>query len=289
VERLHEPVMIVAGSCEGRERSIRRTMKAAHVACVGALMAALLSGSSAPPAVARSADPNNASLSGLQWRFARVHYNAWPDLAARFVANYGVEPWAIDMPSAEDNLGRRLSTATAIEVGAPIVVNFDEPSLWDVPWLYLSEPGNLHLTDSDAATFREFLLRGGTATFDDFHGPIEWDNLARELQRVFPDRPIVDLPIEHPVFHSVYDMREYPQVAGLGSFLAGRSWEKGGFVARLRTILDDDGRAMVLINWNTDIGDGLEWSNATEYAGYLRYTQDAYRVMINEIVYSLTH
>jgi hypothetical protein len=68
---------------------------------------------------------------------------------------------------------------------------------------------------------------------------------------VFPDRPIVDLPIEHPVFHSVYDMREYPQVTGLGSF--------------------------------------LEWSNATEYAGYLRYTQDAYRVMINEIVYSLTH
>lgn len=267
---------------------LERSNKSVRLACVAALMA-LMSGLSWHHAVARSSAVTNSSFSGLQWRFARVHYNAWPDLAARFVANYGVEPWAIDMPSAEDNLGRRLRTATAIDVGVPMVVNLDESSLWDVPWLYFSEPGHLHLTDSDVATFREFLLRGGTATFDDFHGPIEWDNLARELQRVFPDRPIVELPIEHPVFHSVYDMREYPQVAGLGSFLAGRSWEKGGFVARLRAIVDDGGRAMVLINWNTDIGDGLEWSNATDYPGFLRYTQDAYRIMINEIVYSLTH
>ena len=263
-------------------------MKIARLACV-AVLAILISGPSLRHALARSADVTNTSLSGLQWRFARVHYNAWPDLAARFVALYGVEPWAIDMPSAEDNLGRRLRTATALDVAAPIVVTLDDASVWDMPWLYFSEPGNLHLTDGDVATLREFLLRGGTATFDDFHGPIEWDNLARELQRVFPDRPIVDLPTEHPVFHSVYDMREYPQVAGLGSFLAGRSWEKGGFVARLRAVVDDYGRAMVLINWNTDIGDGLEWSNATEYAGYLHYTQDAYRIMINEIVYALTH
>jgi hypothetical protein len=78
-------------------------------------------------------------------------------------------------------------------------------------------------------------------------------------------------------------------VPGLGSFFAGRSWEKGGFVGRLRAILDDAGRPMVLVNWNTDMGDGLEWSNAEEYPGYIKHTADAYRMFINEIIYSLTH
>ena len=56
-----------------------------------------------------------------------------------------------------------------------------------------------------------------------------------------------------------------------------------------RTILDDTGRPMVLINWNTDLGDAWEWSNAEEYPGYLKWTSLAYQMMINEIVYTLTH
>jgi hypothetical protein len=66
-------------------------------------------------------------------------------------------------------------------------------------------------------------------------------------------------------------------------------WEKGGFVAHLRAIMDDRDRPMVLINWNTDIGDGWEWSNAEDLPGYFRHTREAYRIGINEIVYSLTH
>jgi len=55
------------------------------------------------------------------------------------------------------------------------------------------------------------------------------------------------------------------------------------------TIFDDTGRPMVFINWNTDMGDGWEWSNVEEYPGYLKFTSMAYRMAINEIVYSLTH
>ena len=57
----------------------------------------------------------------------------------------------------------------------------------------------------------------------------------------------------------------------------------------LRAIYDDRGRPMILINWNTDMGDGWEWSNAEDYPGYLKYTREAYRMGINEIVYVLTH
>jgi hypothetical protein len=71
--------------------------------------------------------------------------------------------------------------------------------------------------------------------------------------------------------------------------MAGRTWEKGGYVAHLRTIFDDNNRPMMFINWNTDMGDGWEWSNAEDYPGYIKYTSMAYRMGINEVVYALTH
>ena len=227
-------------------------------------------------------------FAGVQWTFVRIRYSAFT-VDNRYRLDYWGEPWAIDAPAAEQNLSRRLRTATAIEVNDPIVLTLDDPKLWEQAWIYFVEPGNLRLRDEEVSILREFLLRGGTATFDDFHGPYEWDNFADEMRRVFPDRQIVDLEPPHPIYTSFYNITAYPQTPGLGSFFAGRTWEKGGFVARLRTILDDRGRPMVLANWNTDMGDGVEWSNAEEYPGYLKYTADAYRMFINEIIYSLTH
>jgi hypothetical protein len=226
-------------------------------------------------------------FAGLEWAFVRIRYTAWD--AESFRARYWSDPWAIDAPAAEQNLTRRLRSVTNIEVNDPIVLTLDDAELWKHPWIYFVEPGNLRLTDDEVPLLREFLLRGGTATLDDFHGPLEWANVEQEFGRVFPDRQIVDLRPSHPLFSCFYDLEDYPQVPGLGSFFAGRTWEKGGFTARLRAILDDGGRPMVLINWNTDMGDGWEWSNAEEYPGYIKYTAEAYRMMINGIVYSLTH
>ncbi len=240
-------------------------------------------------AAAQMVLPPDERFAGLQWTFVRVRYNAWPEFIQQYRRDYWSDPWAIDAPAAEQNLSRRLKTVTAIQVNDPVVLTLDDPRLWDYPWIYFVEPGTLHLLDSEVPILREFLLRGGTAVFDDFHGPTEWANLERELKRVFPDRPIVELTPAHPIFHAFYDLDHYPQIPGLGSFLAGRTWEKGGFVPHLRAIADDDGRAMVLINWNTDMGDGWEWSNAEDYPGYIRYTTQAYRMMINEIIYALTH
>ena len=158
-----------------------------------------------------------------------------------------------------------------------------------IPGSISSRAGTCGSTTREVPILREYLLRGGTLTFDDFHGPIEWANVERELKRVFPERKIIDLPKEHPIFNCFYKFDSFPQTPGLGSFLQGRTWEKGGYVAHLRAIEDDNGRAMVLINWNVDMGDGWEWSNATEYPGYVKYTAMAYRMEINEIIYALTH
>jgi uncharacterized protein DUF4159 len=225
---------------------------------------------------------------GLQWRFVRIKYHYVTE-GTRIQDEFNGEPWLIDGPAAEQNLSRRIKTATAIDVQDPIVMTLDDPRLYTYPWIYFVEPGNLKLTDTDAKTLREFLLRGGTATFDDFHGPFEWEHFAGEIKKVFPDREIVEIPKDHPVFSCFYKLDGYPQVAGLGSFMAGRSWEKGGYVAHLRTIFDDTNRPMLFINWNTDMGDGWEWSNAEDYPGYIKYTSMAYRMGINEVVYALTH
>ena len=225
---------------------------------------------------------------GLQWRFVRIKYHFITE-GTQIPQEFAGEPWFIDAPAAEQNLSRRVKTATAIQVEDPIVLPLDDPRLFQHPWIYFVEPGTLKMLDGDVLILREFLLRGGTAMFDDFHGPIEWENFAGEMKRVFPNREIVEVPKDHPVFSSFYKIDGYPQVAGIGSFMQGRTWEKGGFVPHLRTILDDSGRPMMFINWNTDMGDGWEWSNVVEFPGYLKFTSMAYQMAINEIVYSLTH
>jgi hypothetical protein len=228
-------------------------------------------------------------FAGLQWRFVRIRYTAWTVEAGIFPLQYFGDPWAIDAPAAEDNLSRRLRSVTSIDVGDPLVMTLEDPNIWAYPWLYIVEPGNLRLTDTEVPILREFLLRGGTLTFDDFHGPFEWELTERQLKRVFPDREIVEIAPPHPIYTCFYRIEKYPQIPGLGSFLSGRTWEKGGFTAHLRGILDDKGRPMVLINWNTDMGDGVEWSNAQEYQGYIKWTAQAYQMLINEVIYSLTH
>ena len=150
---------------------------------------------------------------------------------------YG-EPWYIDAPAAEQNLSRRVKTATAIQVEDPIVLTLDDPRLFTYPWIYFVEPGNLKMLDSDVSTLREFLLRGGTATFDDFHGPYEWENFAKEMKRVFPDREIVEVPKDHPVFSCFYKIDAYP--AGRRPRLVSRRAQLGE--GRLRSASAHDPR-----------------------------------------------
>jgi hypothetical protein len=240
------------------------------------------------PAWAQPGPEPDQRFAGLKWTFVRIKYSSHLVLPRSYRPEWG-EPWAIDGPAAEQNLSRRISSVTAIEVGDPIALPLEDPRLWEYPWIYIVEPGLMRLTDAEVPILREFLLRGGTLTFDDFHGPYEWENVVAELKRVFPDRPIVDLPSSHPIFSCFYRIERYPQIPGLGSFFMGRTWEKDGFVAHLRAVLDDHERPMVLINWNTDMGDGWEWSNAEEYPGYFQHTAEAYRMAINQVIYALTH
>lgn len=242
-----------------------------------------------PPEPTLVNGPPDPRFADIEWRFVRVKYHYHTEGHRFSFSDFG-EPWYIDAPAADQNLTRRIRALTSIRVADPVIVPIDDPNIFLYPWIYMVEAGqNLNLTDKDAAMLREYLLRGGTLTTDDSHGPYEWYNLETQLKKVFPDRPIVELQPPHPVFSCFYLLDRYPQVPGLGSFLAGRTWEKGGVVPHLRTIYDDNQRPMVFINFNTDMGDGVEWSNSADYPGYVKHSADAYRMYINEIMYALTH
>ena len=244
-------------------------------------LAPLATAQQIPPAV-------DDRFAGLQWTFARVRYGTYAgESRSNLRIGYWDEPWAIDAPAAEQNLTRRLRSVTAIEVTEPVVITMDDEKIWQYPWLYLVEPSNLLLNEKEIVTLREHLLRGGTLTLDDFHGPYEWDLTVRQLKLIFPDREIVDIPDNDPVFHVAYDLDEHIQIPGIQSLYSGLSYERDGFEPHWRGIYDDQGRLMVVINFNMDLGDAWEHADVPEYS--LLYTTRAYKYAINYILYAMTH
>ena len=216
-------------SADAARRPVSWRMRLAACSVVSALLTATGSTQQDLP---RSGD----ELTGLEWTFVRIRYGSPADQLARFRRTYWSDPWAIDAPAAEQNLTRRMGRVTTITVNDPLILELSDERLWEYLWIYFVEPANLEFTEAEVPIVREFLLRGGTATFDDFHGPIEWDLFARQMKRVFPDRGIVDLTAGHPIFSCFYELDAYPQIPGLGSFFNGVTWEKGGFEPRLRGI-----------------------------------------------------
>ena len=137
-----------------------------------------------PQAAGQSIGLASEQLDGLDWTFVLIRYSSWEENLRVFRATYWTDPWAVDGPAAEQNLSRRLGGVTAIHVNDPITLTLADERLWEYPWIYFVEPGNLRFTSEEVEIVREFLLRGGTATFDDFHGPTEWDVFQREMKRV---------------------------------------------------------------------------------------------------------
>ena len=155
--------------------------------------------------------------------------------------------------------------------------------------MYGVEVGHWLLPADVAAQLREYLLRGGFFMCDDFHGDEEWSVFVRSMRRVFPDREIVDIPDDDPIFHTLYDLNERFQVPGAQFFETGKTYEKGesGKVPHWRAIRDDKGRIMVAICHNMDLGDAWEHSDEAEYQE--KWASLAYRIAMNYFIYDLTH
>jgi hypothetical protein len=155
------------------------------------------------------------------------------------------------------------------------------------PWLYAVEVGNWDLDPEDAANLREYLLRGGFLMVDDFHGSSAWEIFESSMRRVFPDRPIVDIPESDPLMSVVYDLDQNIQIPGIQFFSSGNTYECDGYDPRWQGIYDDNGNLMVAINFNMDLGDAWEHADDPDYPEPM--TGLAIRFAVNYVIYSMTH
>ncbi|MDT8429082.1 MAG: DUF4159 domain-containing protein [Pseudomonadales bacterium] len=227
---------------------------------------------------------------GGEFNFVRIQYDTYGVRNSyRGYFGDGGPPWSIDFPDADKNFLRGVSRLTNVRVMQdPIVLRFDDERIFEYPFLYMLEVGQLggiSLSQPEIHNLREYLLRGGFLLIDDFWGTRQWDAFAASFSQVFPDRPITELSPDHEIFHTYYDL-DGPRMIPALSRNDSRG-EQGIDVASNHAILDDSGRVMVLINWNSDMGDGWEHTYHPYYP--TRYANAAYQLGINYLIYAMTH
>jgi hypothetical protein len=254
-------------------------------AVLAAIAAFGLAAAVAQTQTARSVVVSEGRASPAEFQFARLAY-ASNGMSRGYWGRR--EMWQTDWPDAEHHFLKGVARLTRVDAAdsGHILSALDE-DIFDYPWIYAVEVGYWNLNAKEAANLRDYLLRGGFLMVDDFHGPYEWASFMASMQKVFPDRPVVDIPEGDAAFHVVYDLDQRIQIPSLQFRYSGRTWEKGGITPHWRGIYDDDGRLMVAINHNMDLGDAWEHADWPEYPENM--TALAYRFGINYLVYAMTH
>jgi hypothetical protein len=237
-----------------------------------------------------------------EWVRARLRYPdiyGYPDHLRVAMRDGSAFPgfWTMDYPRSDRHLLAGIRRLTRIDTrSVEQVVTLDgTDDVYNWPVLYGVEVGHWNLGDAEAKQLREYLLRGGFFMCDDFHGTDsyrgirEWEVFTNSMNKVFPDRPIEDIPDNDPIFHVLFDLQDRFQVPGAQYFDTGITYEAGetGKVPHWRCIRDDKGRIMVAICHNMDLGDAWEWADDPKYSE--KWASLAYRIAANYFVYDLTH
>ncbi len=188
--------------------------------------------------------------------------------------------WDHDYPRAERNLMKILSELTALNpyLGGGNILTAEDPELFRYPVAYVSEPGFWSVTDVEAANLRSYVLKGGFLIFDDFAGE-QWYNFEEKLRRVLPEARLVALDLSYPIFHSFFDIEALPA--------AHPYWGNPSVYYGVFEDNDPTKRLMIIVNYNNDIGEYWEWSDA----GFvpIELSNEAYKLGVNYIIYALTH
>ena len=233
--------------------------------------------------IAQTEDSRFDQLPTAEFHFARLVYSNSP-----YSRGSGRNAsWRADYPDAEYHLVDGINRMTNIDIEivdyfgeGGRLITLDNDQIFNYPWLYAVEVGQWYLSDGEAAQLREYLDRGGFLLVDDFWGEYEWQVFVDSMERVFPDRPIVELQEDDPVMDIFFEVDKKTQIPGLRGIPYGS-------VPHWRGIFDEEGRLIVAINFNMDLGDA--WEHAANPAYPAEMTAAAYRFAVNYIIYSMTH
>jgi hypothetical protein len=265
----------------------RQPWGAAHRRRVGRSAAVgLVIGAAFATAVSIGGPATHANASSLlqRQRWLRLEDNVPYDgrftfARIRYTEHYSTG-WAFDYPAMERNLMTMVSELSTLQphVDGSNIHTLDDPELLKYPVAYLSEPGYWIPDEREVAGLRTYLAKGGFLIVDDFMQR-EWENFERQMRRVLPDARIDRLDGSEPIFDSFY------HIESLDMPYPNRPYLRAEFLG----IYEDNDpakRMMVVINYNNDIGDYMEWSGEGFWP--VNITNDAYKLAINYLIYGMT-
>jgi hypothetical protein len=204
----------------------------------------------------------------------------------------GGTSWSNDYPIGDRAFARILRRLTRIDtrsVEQPINLN-DGDDVFNWPWLYAAHLETSGLTDSMILKLWEYLTRGGFFYVDDFWGDSGWAVVSGITSRILPGSQAEDIPDSDPIFHVLFDLGDKFMVANHNELMrTGQPYHNipGGTVAHWRGLRDAKGRIVIVMNFNSDVGDSWEWADRPEYPE--KYSNLGMRISTNYTAYAMTH
>jgi hypothetical protein len=203
--------------------------------------------------------------------------------------------WGDDYPQADFNLLVRLSELTKTRIsrwnnGDPGFANVTamDSDLFRCPFLKMQNAANYDFTPEETVRMRDYLLKGGFLWIDDNWDP-DFEYIRPNLMQILPDARIVDLPVDHPMFSTVYRLDPLPQIPSLGSWArTGETSEIGPSTVHYYGVFDNHDRLVVLVSMNSDVSDS--WEREGDNAAYFGvFGRDGYALGVDVAVYAMTH
>lgn len=226
-------------------------------------------------------DPPDA-WENTEFAFARLRYRSGRDGMYWRGARWGVDANKSDRQFIQGV--RRLTRVHARSVEQ--IVDVDSDDMFDWPWMYAVGVGDWSFNASQAQRMKAFFDRGGFLMVDDFHNEREWARFMAGIEMFLPGLEVIEIDRADAIFHTVYDLSNRVRVPGL-NVVHGDQIERGGIDPHWRAVVDRQGRVLVAICHNMDLGDAWEWADLPEYPE--KYASMAYRIGVNYILYAMTH
>jgi hypothetical protein len=228
-------------------------------------------------------DPPDANVKA-EFAFGRLRYHS--GYGGRGGRRGG---WGIDANRADRAFAIAMRRLTRVDTrSVEEVIDVDEGPLLDYPWIYAVEVGRWTITPEQGKRIREYLDRGGFLMVDDFHGGYEWSSFMAGLRQIYPDKEVVDISKDDPIFHMIGDLGERIQIPGAQFIWSGSTSERfDGAPANWRGVYDDRGRLTVAICHNMDLGDAWQYADDPQYPE--KFAAQALRIGVSYVMYAMTH
>ena len=211
-------------------------------------------------------EPPSTELIVARWRYGT---NGW-------FRHLG---WSHNYPYSDEHLNQYIKDATGIDIDtfSYRIIDLGSDDVFDYPFAYVSEPGEMQLTDQELVNLREFIDRGGFILMDDFDGLEQITNMKQNVRHAIPEQDFTPIPLTHPVFRAHYDLDD---LNGMSPYVPGGEIVYYGIYA-------GNGNLSIAAGHNNDLANFWDWYDQPRMP--LKPATDAFRLGVNMIVYAMTH